>query len=56
MSDIATPRYGYEPRAAFAATRAFAGRDRRKIPGTTASPRPTRARSILARLSLRRSA
>lgn len=26
MSDIATPRYGYEPRSAFAATRAFAGR------------------------------
>jgi len=54
MSDIATPRYGYEPRAAFAATRAFASRDTRRAPGPAAARRRTLPRSLLRRLGVRR--
>ena len=53
MSDTTTLRYGYEPRAAFAATRAGAARRARET-ATAASPasgRPGPAPHVLRRLS-----
>jgi len=53
MSDTTTLRYGYEPSAAFAATRAGAARRARETAAasTSVGPRPDRAPSLLYRLS-----
>lgn len=50
MNSTTTPRYGHDPRSAFAATRAFAGRTDRQ---TSTAPTVTlsRTRRLLHRLT-----
>ena len=53
MSDTATPRYGYEPTAAFATTRAGAERRARETAAAAApdSGRQSRAQHLFRRLA-----
>ena len=51
ISDTATPRYGYAPQIAFAATRAFAERQLREA---SAAPAPGGSRSRSTRHLIRR--
>ena len=53
MSDIATPRYGFEPKAAFAATRAGADRRARETAAAAArnTPKARSARRLFRRLA-----
>jgi hypothetical protein len=50
MSSTITPRYGHDPRSAFAATRAFAGRTDRLTP-TAPTVTPSRTRRLLRRIT-----
>ena len=53
MSDTVTPRYGYEARVPFAATRAYAERQARETAARTAGTRPSRRTQNLIRKFVR---